>query len=213
MQILHIDNHLLTVVKPVGVATMGLGDGVETLLTLAKDYVKKKYNKPGNVYLGVVSRLDVPVSGVVVFARTSKAAARLNEQFRDRTATKTYLALVEGTIEPTAAECIDRIREDERHRKVWITRDLIGKEAKLSYKMLERLPSCSLIEVHLETGRKHQIRIQLASRGFPILGDRKYGARSEFPNGIALHAWKLALRHPVGGEPMEFVAPTPASWK
>ena len=213
MQVLHEDNHLLAVMKPSGLATMGLADGEETLLTLAKDYIKKKYNKPGNVYLGVVSRLDVPVSGVVVFARTSKAAARLNEQFRDRTATKTYLALVEGVIEPAAAECIDRIREDERHRKVWITRDQVGKESKLSYKSLQRSPSCSLIEIHLETGRKHQIRIQLASRGFPILGDRKYGAQSEFPDGIALHAWKLALRHPIGGEPLEFVALLPANWK
>jgi len=213
MQVLYEDNHLLVVVKPTGLATMGLAEGEDTLLTLARDYVKEKYHKPGNVYLGVVSRLDVPVSGVVVFARTSKAAARLNDQFRNRTVTKTYLALVEGAIEPAAAECVDRIREDERHRKVWITRDLIGKESKLSYKRLEQLPFCSLIEIHLETGRKHQIRVQLASRGFPILGDRKYGARSEFPNGIALHAWKLALCHPVGGEALEFVAPAPASWK
>jgi len=213
MEILYEDNHLLVIEKPSGLATMGLADGEETLLTLAKDYVKAKHNKPGNVYLGVVSRLDVPVSGVVVFARTSKAAARLNDQFRDRTAKKTYLALVEGTIEPIAAECIDRIREDERHRKAWITRDLIGKDSKLSYKRLQRLTSCSLIEIHLETGRKHQIRVQLASRGFPILGDRKYGARCEFPNGIALHAWKLILCHPIGGEALEFVAPLPASWK
>ena len=213
MQILYEDNHLLVIVKQPGLATMGLADGEETLLTLAKDYVKTQYHKPGNVYLGVVSRLDVPVSGVIVFARTSKAAARLNNQFRDRTAKKTYLALVEGTIEPAKAECIDRIREDERHRKVWITQDLIGKESKLSYKRLKRLATCSLIEVHLETGRKHQIRAQLASRGFPILGDRKYGARSEFADGIALHAWKLALRHPIGSEPLEFVAPIPTIWK
>ncbi len=213
MQILHEDNHLLVVVKPVGLATMGLGEGEETLLTRARDYVKKKYDKPGNVYLGVVSRLDVPVSGVVVFARTSKAAARLNDQFRDRTATKTYLALVEGTIEPPEADCVDRIQEDERHRKVWITRDLIGKESKLSYRRLQRFPSCSLIVVRLETGRKHQIRVQLAHRNFPILGDRKYGARIEFPDGIALHAWKLALRHPIGGELLEFVAPIPTTWK
>ena len=213
MQILYEDNHLLVAVKPPGLATMGLGDGEETFLTLAKDYIRQKYHKPGCVYLGVVSRLDVPVSGVVVFARTSKAAARLNEQFRDRTVTKTYLALVEGTIEPATAVCIDRIREDERHRKVWITRDSIGKESKLSYRRLDQLAACSLIEVRLETGRKHQIRVQLASRGFPILGDRKYGARSVFPDGIALHAWRLALQHPIGGKTLEFVAPVPAGWK
>jgi 23S rRNA pseudouridine1911/1915/1917 synthase len=206
MQILYEDNHLLAVVKPAGLATMGLAEGEETLLTRTKDYIKEKYNKPGNVYLGVVSRLDVPVSGVVLFARTSKAAARLNEQFREHTVEKIYLALTEGRITPPAGTCVDRIQDDERHRKVWITKGKDGKEAKLSYKTLRHIGNQSLIEVHLETGRKHQIRIQLSSRGFPIVGDRKYGAKTTFPDGIALHAWKLTVQHPVSGEMISLTA-------
>ncbi len=221
MQVLYEDNHLLVLVKPVGLATMGLAEGERTLLTDAKEYIKTKYAKPGNVYLGVVSRLDVPVSGVVVFARTSKAAARLNDQFRDRTAEKTYLAVVEGTIEPPEADCVDWIAEDERHRKVWITRPPLNlrtegsgaKESRLHYRRLQRLGGNSLVEIRLETGRKHQIRIQLSSRGFPILGDRKYEAKTVLKNGIALHAYRLTIKHPTTGEPLEFVAPIPTEWK
>ncbi len=212
LQILYEDNHLLAVVKPCGLATMGLPEGEETLLIRAKEYIKAKYAKPGAVYLGVVSRLDVPVSGVVLFARTSKAAARLNEQFRERGAEKTYLALVEGSIFPLEDDCVDRIKEDERHRKVWITGNdsgKSGKEARLHYKKLRQLGANSLVEVHLETGRKHQIRVQLAHRGFPILGDRKYGARTDFSHGIALHAWKLTVKHPISGEAIELTAPPP----
>ena len=212
LRILYEVNHLLAVVKPTGLATMGLAEGEETLLTRAKDYVKAKYNKPGNVYLGVVSRLDFPVSGVVVFARTSKAAARLNDQFRDHTVEKIYLAMVEGSIFPLEDRCIDRIEEDKRHRKVWITQGQGGKEASLRYRELRQIGSDSLIEVRLETGRKHQIRVQLAHRGYPVLGDGKYGAKKGFPNGIALHAWKLTVRHPTTGETMELEAPVPREW-
>ncbi len=213
LHVLYEDNHLLAVVKPCGLATMGLPAGEETLLTRAKAYVKAKYNKPGDVFLGVVSRLDVPVSGVVLFARTSKAAARLNEQFRERGVEKTYLALVEGSIFPVETDCVDRITEDERHRKVWITREPCGKESRLHYKKLRQAGANSLVEVHLETGRKHQIRVQLASRGFPILGDRKYGARTDFPNGIGLHAWKLTVKHPISGDTIELTAPPPKEWR
>lgn len=213
MQVLYEDNHLLAVVKPGGLATMGLPAGEETLLTRAKAYIKKKYDKPGEVYLGVVSRLDVPVSGIVLFARTSKAAARLNEQFRTHSVEKIYLALVEGLIHPAEAECVDRILEDERHRKVHLTREERGKEAKLRYRKLRRVGPNSLIEVRLETGRKHQIRVQLAGRGFPILGDGKYGARTDFPEGIALHASRLCVDHPVGGKRIELIAPLPNAWR
>ncbi|MDR2439675.1 MAG: RluA family pseudouridine synthase [Planctomycetaceae bacterium] len=213
MQILYEDNHLLAVVKPSGLATMGLAKGEETLLTHSKDYIKRKYNKPGEVYLGVVSRLDIPVSGVVLFARTSKAAARLNEQFRTHSVEKIYVALVEGSIDPPEDGWIDWIREDERHRKVWLTRNGEGKEVKLQYRTLHKTNNNSLIEIRLETGRKHQIRVQFAGHGFPIFGDRKYGAKTVFPKGIALHALKLTVTHPTTCQRIILTAPIPVIWK
>ncbi|MDR1959102.1 MAG: RluA family pseudouridine synthase [Planctomycetaceae bacterium] len=216
LTILYEDNHLLGVFKPPGLSTMGRPEGEETLLTRAKDYLKQKYCKPGNVYLGVVSRLDTPVSGVVLFARTSKAAARINEQFRTHAVEKTYHALVEGNLYPEETQLVDFMCEDPRHRKMWITKSADGadvKEAKLHYRKLAMTGKISHIQVLLETGRKHQIRLQLSHHGFPILGDRKYGARRMFPDGIALHARSLAVTHPVSGEPVKLTAPFPASWK
>ena len=213
MHILYEDNHVIALVKPPGLATMGLPEGQETLFTQTKAYLKEKYAKPGNVYLGVVSRLDVPVSGIVLFARTSKSAARLNEQFRAHTVEKIYAALVEGAITPPEAECVDRLCEDKRHRKVFQTQSDEGKEARLRYRTLRQFKQCSLIEIQLETGRKHQIRLQLATRGFPILGDIKYGARISFPGGIALHAWKLTFSHPTTQERIELLAPLPKTFE
>ena len=213
MDILYEDNHIIALVKPPGLATMGLPDGQETLLTQTKAYIKEKYAKPGEVYLGVVSRLDVPVSGVVLFARTSKAAARLNEQFRERTVEKIYAALVEGSITPVEAECVDRLCEDKRHRKVWRVQSDEGKESKLRYRKLRQINQCSLVEIQLETGRKHQIRVQLAGRGFPICGDVKYGAKMSFFDGIALHAWKLTFSHPTTKERIELTAPLPKGFE
>jgi 23S rRNA pseudouridine1911/1915/1917 synthase len=213
MHILYEDNHIIALVKPPGVATMGLPSGKETLLTRTKAYLKEKYAKPGEVYLGVVSRLDVPVSGVVLFARTSKAAARLNEQFREHTVEKIYAAMVEGIITPPEAECVDRLCEDKRHRKVFRTQSGEGKESRLRYRTLRLINQCSLIEIQLETGRKHQIRLQLSVRGFPIRGDIKYGANISFPGGIALHAWKLTFSHPITKERIELTAPLPPTFE
>ena len=213
MHILYEDNHIIALVKPTGLATMGLPSGEETLFTQTKAYLKEKYAKPGDVYLGVVSRLDVPVSGIVLFARTSKAATRLNEQFREHTVEKIYAALVEGTIFPTEAECIDRIGEDKRHRKIFQTQSNEGKECRLHYRKLRQVRQCSLIEIHLVTGRKHQIRLQLASRGFPIRGDSKYGAKMPFSSGIALHAWKLTFSHPTTKERIELTTPLPSTFE
>jgi len=212
MNILYEDNHVIALVKPPGLATMGLPCGEETLLTQTKAYLKEKYAKPGEVYLGVVSRLDVPVSGVVLFARTSKAAARLNEQFREHTIEKIYAALVEGVIDPPEAECIDWLCEGKRHRNVFPAPIAGGKECKLRYRTLQQVNHCSLIEIQLETGRKHQIRAQLSSRRFPILGDIKYGAKTSFPNGIALHAWRLTFSHPTTKERIELTAPLPPTF-
>jgi len=215
LNILYADNHLLVVNKPAGIATMGLPDGEETLLTVAKEYVKLRFDKPGNVYLGVVSRLDVPVSGVVVFARTSKAAARLNDQFREHSVDKIYHAIVEGNISPKEGLLVNHLCEDERHRKMWITAHptAVSKEARLRYKFLKSVGSCSLLEVTLETGRKHQIRLQLSHKGHPILGDRKYSSKTPFPQGIALHAKRLSITHPVTRERLTFEAPLPQCWQ
>jgi 23S rRNA pseudouridine1911/1915/1917 synthase len=195
--------------------TMGVAADRPSLVSQAREYIKQKYNKPGNVYLGIVSRLDAPVSGVLVIARTSKAAARLTDGLRRRQMHKVYWALVEGHIDPPQAELVDLVRKDERHRRMHIARSESpgAQEARLRYRLLRPIGPDSLLEVELETGRKHQIRLQLAHHGHPIRGDRKYGSRRDFAEGIALHARRLAFVHPVRGEPLDFVAPLPASWQ
>ena len=149
------------------------------------------------------------MSGVVLFARTSKAADRINEQFRNRTVQKTYLAIVEGT-PPPLGRWIDRISDDKRHRHVCI--DPAGKEASLSYKVLRKIGANSLVEIQLETGRKHQIRLQFSSRGYPILGDRKYGSKTVLAKGITLHAQTLVVKHPTTGTEIVLTAPVPEFW-
>jgi 23S rRNA pseudouridine1911/1915/1917 synthase len=211
LQVLYEDNHLLAVVKPAGLATMGVKEGTPSLLAIARAYIKDRYQKPGNVYLGTVSRLDVPVSGVVLFARTSKAAARLAAQFRTRTVEKTYWALVEGRIEPSHGSFVDWLVEDARHKRMHVVGPQAAgaREARLHWKRLAFLRGLSHIEVNLETGRKHQIRVQCAHHGHPIVGDRKYGSRGAFGDGIALHARRLVIEHPVRAERMEFESPPP----
>ena len=213
--ILYEDNHLLAVSKPAGLATMGTPGDRPTLLALAKQYVKRQYDKPGNVYLGVMSRLDVPVSGVVLLARTSKAARRLTQQFRTHVVEKTYWAIVEGNMRPAAGSCLDWVAQDERHRRMHVVGPTSpgAKEARLSYQRLAAVGQDCLLEVTLETGRKHQIRLQLAHRGHPVLGDLKYGSRRAFSAGIALHARRLVISHPVRNEPLELVAPLPEAWR
>jgi len=215
LQVLYEDNHLLVVNKSAGLPTMGTPADRATLLSLAKEYVKEKYQKPGNVYLGVVSRLDVPVSGAVLFARTSKSARRLNAQFRTQAVQKTYWAIAEGIVTPPAGEMLDWVEHDERHRRMRIAAaESDGvKEARLAYRRLEIIDkSYSWLEITLITGRKHQIRLQLARRGHPILGDIKYGSKVGFPAGIALHARKLRIAHPITSVPLQFTAPLPEAW-
>ena len=219
LDILYEDNHLLVLNKPVLTATMGLPAGEASLHSEAKEYLAQKYQKPGNVYLGVVSRLDLVVSGAVVFARTSKAAERLNEQFRTHSVEKIYHAVVEG-LAPTEGTLRDWIAEDGHGRKSFITQAATRqnvangppKEGILHFRRLAVIPGASLLEIRLETGRKHQIRLQLAHAGHPILGDRKYGARTVLPYGIALHARKLALDHPTTRKRLVFEAEYPEFW-
>ncbi|MCU0961586.1 MAG: RNA pseudouridine synthase [Pirellulaceae bacterium] len=208
------DNHLLAVVKPPNLPTMGVTADRPSLVTLARAYLKAKYHRPGNVYVGVVSRLDAVATGVVLLARTSKAASRLATQFRDRTVSKCYWALVPQPPSPRAGELVDWLRKDERQRKMVLAAPQTphALEARLTYRTLGELAQAVLLEVDLDTGRKHQIRVQLAARGTPILGDAQYGSRVRFTPGIALHARSLQLIHPVRGTSLELVAPLPASW-
>jgi 23S rRNA pseudouridine1911/1915/1917 synthase len=214
LSVLYEDNHLLVIDKPVMLPTMGVAADRPSLLVQAKEYVRTKYEKPGNVYLGVVSRLDAPVSGVVLLARTSKAAARLTEQFRQRVVEKIYWAVVFGPVDRASGELVDFVRKDERHRRMHIAHPQHpeAKEARLTYRVRQSLGRETLLEVRLETGRKHQIRVQLAHQGWPILGDRKYGSSQAFPAGIALHSRRLSLLHPVRKTKMEFTAPLPSAW-
>jgi 23S rRNA pseudouridine1911/1915/1917 synthase len=223
LEVLYEDNHLLAVNKPAMLPTMGVAADRPSLLAAAKEYIRHKYAKPGNVYLGIVSRLDAPVTGVTLLARTSKAAGRLAKQFRERAVEKIYWAIVEGKVEPTAGKLVDYLRKDERHRRVHATSRQTpdAQIAELDYRVLGRLkgepilkePSLSLLEVRPRTGRKHQIRVQLSQAGFPILGDRKYAARRPFPLGIALHARRLAVEHPVSKIQIVLGAPLPAAWR
>ena len=214
LDVLYENNHLLVINKPAGLATQGVTDDEPSAVKLAKEYLKRKYKKPGNVYVGVVSRLDAAVSGVLVLARTSKAAARLSEQFRERQTRKIYWAVVDKPPKQNEGTLTDWLKKDEKTQRmvVAITRTIGAQKACLSYRVLKRLPAGALLEVELETGRKHQIRVQLAHHGCPILGDRKYGSRRPFTSGIALHARTLAIAHPVKKETLTFTAPLPSSW-
>jgi 23S rRNA pseudouridine1911/1915/1917 synthase len=224
LDVLYEDNHLLAVNKPAMLPTMGVAEDRLSLLSAAKEYIRQKYAKPGNVFLGVVSRLDAPVTGVVLLARTSKAAGRLAQQFRERDVQKIYWAIVEGKIEPPSGQLTDHIRKDERHRRVHVAspRTPGAQVAELAYRALgessgePRLRGSatqSLLEVQPRTGRKHQIRVQLAHFGFPIVGDRKYGSTRQFSSGIALHSRQLVIKHPVSKMQLAIEAPVPASWR
>ena len=224
VEVLYEDNHLLAVNKPAMLPTMGVGEDRPSLLVAAKQYIGRKYAKPGNVYLGIVSRLDAPVTGVVLMARTSKAAARLAKQFRDRDVEKIYWAIVEGVVVPPAGTLVDFLRKDERHRRMHIAGPSApdAQRAELAYRTLADEPGAprlsdrawaTLLEVRPLTGRKHQIRVQLAQAGFPIVGDRKYGSRRDFGAGIALHARRLVVEHPVLKTPVSIEAPLPVAWR
>jgi len=214
-RVVYEDNHLLVVDKPVCIATQGASANQLSLFNLAQHYVKIKYNKPGAVFLGVVSRIDYPVSGVVVFARTSKSAKRLNEQFRGHSVHKVYRALLEGTLKKDSAELVNYICEDEQNGRLWISetpnqnKRFKPKESRLVYKTISRFPSATLVEIELLTGRKHQIRLQFAHQSAPVVGDGKYGAQILDQRGICLHSYKLTLSHPTQSRRLTFIAPQP----
>lgn len=215
MQIIYEDNHLLAVNKAPGEIVQGDRTGDTPLAELCKRYLAEKYHKPGAVFLGVVHRLDRPVSGVVLFARTSKALSRLDEAFRRRdNLEKVYLAIVEGRPrDPTATLRHTLLRDRRANRSFPVAPDTPeAKEALLDYRLLAEADGRSLLEVHLHTGRHHQIRAQLSAIGCPIVGDVKYGATAALPDrSIALHARSLTLIHPVRREPLTLLAPLPSS--
>lgn len=217
--VLYEDNHLLAVNKPPGTAS---AHEPGCMLDLAKSYLKTRYNKPGNVYLGLVHRLDKPVSGVLLFARTSKAAARISEQFRKHSVLKTYLGLSEQP--PRASRTEGWSYEDHGLMEDWLWHDDASRVVKIvpahspqaqdavtEYRVLQSRPQC-LLQLTPRTGRRHQLRVQLASRGAAIIGDRKYGSTRSFPSGIALHAFQLAIHHPISGERLQIQTEPPAVW-
>jgi 23S rRNA pseudouridine1911/1915/1917 synthase len=219
LDVLYEDNHCLVVNKPAGLPSQGDDSGTETLLDLARRYLKERYGKPGNVYVGLVHRLDRPTSGVVLLARTSKAAGRLSAQFRDGTIAKVYWALVEGFPIPEEGTWIDRIEKDRRTNQSRALTDSEpgGKEATVAYRVMDRWPDFSVLELRPQTGRSHQLRVQLSRRGLPIVGDGKYGATSRIRavdggGRIALHARSLRFIHPTRAEVIEVEAPIPADW-
>ncbi len=203
--VLYEDNHLFVVEKPENMPVQADASGDGDLLTVLKAYIKEKYNKPGNVYLGLVHRLDRPVGGVMVFARTSKAADRLTAQFKDRRAHKRYAAIVEGNA-PAAGECVDWLIKDERTNTTRVVPEGTdgAKKAILRYRTLARENGTSLLDVELLTGRPHQIRVQLSSRGLPIAGDMRYNPNAKPGTQIRLHAYMLTVVHPTLSEPMTF---------
>ena len=223
LDILLEDGPLLAINKPPGIITQGAPRGVDGLVELTKRYLKEKYDKPGNVYLGIPHRLDRPVSGVVVFSRNSKCAARLGEQFAQRQVRKIYWACLERPPAKETGSLVDWLyRIPDQPRVEVSTEDTPGaRRAELSYRVLARRRGRALVEIELQTGRMHQIRIQFASRGCPVVGDSQYGARTTFAGAtsgerdgaIALHARSLTLLHPVRYDEVTVVAPPPPAWR
>lgn len=213
MEVVYEDNHVIVVNKEAGEIVQGDKTGDKPLSEFVKEYLKEKYHKPGNVFCGVVHRIDRPTSGLVIFARTSKALTRLNEMLRRGEIHKTYRAIVEGKPEKDSDTLTDMLVTDGRLNKTFIARngDKDAKRAALEYKTLAEGDRYSLLEVNLITGRKHQIRAQLSSRGNPIKGDLKYGAkRSNRDGSISLMAHRIRFVHPVSGKEIDLTAPLPA---
>lgn len=201
IDIIYEDNHLLVVEKPINIPVQADDSKDLDFLTMLKDFIKKRDNKPGNVYLGLVHRLDRPVGGIMVFAKTSKCASRLSEQVRTRTLKKTYYAVVEGKIEKEGT-FKDYLLKDIKKNIVKVDKN--GKEAILNYKLIAYKNNLSLVKINLETGRSHQIRVQFSSRNHALYGDNKYNKNAKVGEQIALFAQQLELVHPTTKEVMKF---------
>lgn len=212
LQVIHEDNHIIVINKRVGDIVQGDKTGDKPLSEIVKEYIKDKYNKPGEVFLGVVHRLDRPTSGIIVFARTSKALTRLNELFKNRETQKTYWAVVKNKPPKDHDKLVHFLKRNEKNNtsKAHLKEVPESKVASLDYTIIKELNNYFALEINLHTGRHHQIRAQLASIGCPIKGDLKYGFdRSNPDGGIHLHARKLVFTHPVSKEQLTLIAPTP----
>jgi 23S rRNA pseudouridine1911/1915/1917 synthase len=209
------DNHCLAVNKPAGIASAHSPIGAPALDREVRAYLKDRYHKPGNVFLGIVHRLDRPVSGVLLFARTSKAAGRLSQQFRMGAVEKTYIAVAEGHFPEQEYLLRHWLRKNERDRRVEASDQPLegAKEAELSLTTVAAVNRQSLLVLRPKTGRKHQIRAQLSAAGHPVTGDRRYGSNAAFGQAIALHAWRLVFQHPVSREKVELEARIPEVWQ
>ena len=213
LKVLYEDNHLIAVEKSAGVLVQGDKTGDVCLMDEVKDYLKKKYQKSGNVFLGLLHRLDRPVSGIVLFAKTSKGASRLSEQFREHQIEKTYNAIVVGKLKENRGVLIDRLQKDIDKKRATISKKSEGKKAELSYKVISSNSKFSLLEIKTQTGRFHQIRAQLAAIGYPVLGDIKYGAPFALPDkSIALSAVSISFQTPTTKEKKEISIAIPAQW-
>jgi 23S rRNA pseudouridine1911/1915/1917 synthase len=218
MTVLYEDNHIIIVNKTVSEIVQGDKTGDKPLSEIVKEYLKEKYNKPGNVFIGVTHRLDRPTSGIVVFAKTSKALPRLNDMFKNKEVSKTYWAIVKNAPKQSEGTLKHYLVRNEKQNKSYAydTEKPNSKLAILHYKTIARSDNYNLLEIDLETGRHHQIRCQLAKIGCPIKGDLKYGAERSNPDGgISLHARKVSFIHPVSKELIEVTAPVPEDnlWK
>jgi len=215
LEILYEDNHCIAVAKPTGVTSAHFQGEEETLDRMVKAYLREKYKKPGNVFLGIVHRLDKLVSGVIIYARTSKAAARLCEQFREGTIEKVYWAIVEGAIQTMAGSLEDWLRKNKDTHRVDVTEPQApgSKQALLHFARKGIHGNLAWLEVRPQTGRTHQLRVQLAHHGHPIVGDARYGSVHTFGKAIALHARSLTFLHPIRYEPITLVAEIPKPWR
>lgn len=218
MEVLYEDNHIIIINKSPKEIVQGDKTGDKPLSDMVKDYLKKKYNKPGNVFCGVVHRLDRPTSGIVVFAKTSKALTRLNEMFRKGEIDKTYWAIVKDVPPQNEGVLVHYVIKNEKNNKstAYDTEKPHTQKAVLHYKLIGRSQKYYLLEVKIETGRHHQIRCQLAKIGLPIRGDLKYGAQRSNPDGsISLHARNISFVHPVSKQIINITAPVPDDplWK
>ncbi|MDR3062279.1 MAG: RluA family pseudouridine synthase [Dysgonamonadaceae bacterium] len=218
MQVIYEDNHIIAVSKTCSEIVQGDKTGDRPLSEIVKQWLKEKYNKPGNVFVGVTHRLDRPVSGLVLFAKTSKALGRLNEMFRTGEIKKTYWAIVKKQPPAEEGELVHYLMRNEKQNKSYAydTEKPDSKKAILAYRVVDRSDHYFLLEIDLKTGRHHQIRCQLAKMGCPVRGDLKYGYdRSNKDGGISLHARKVSFIHPVSKESVEIIAPVPDEtlWK
>ena len=201
INIIYEDNHLLVVEKPINIPVQEDSSKDKDFLTMLKDFIKERDNKPGNVYLGLVHRLDRPVGGIMIFAKTSKAASRLSEQVRNHTFKKVYSAVLEGKAKESDT-LIDKLLKDTKNNIVKVDKN--GKEAILDYQLLDYKNNYSLVKINLRTGRSHQIRVQFSSRNLPLYGDQKYNKNSIVGEQIALFAKKITFLHPITKEEISF---------